>query len=147
MWRKLPTPTILQTRRTSRATKLEPAGIKRKALQVGQGGGRRGGARRATISRKPRRRVHCASHARNLGLLRRHAHRQLGLGQMTALNREWRHVLPWVSWSTMRLQLNIMCRITKSESWTMSVTKTTLSSFKVWWKPFIFGTPLFKRSF
>lgn len=108
---------------------------------------RRGGARRATIARKPRRRVHCATHARNLGLLRRHAHRQLGLGQMTALNREWRHVLSWVSWSTMRLQLNIMYRITKSESWTMSVTKTTLLSFKVWLKPFIFGTPLFKRLF
>lgn len=81
-------PNSLLARRTSRATKLEPAGIMRKDLQVGQGDGRRGGARRATIARKPRRRVHCASHARNLGLLRRHAHRQLGLGQMTALNRE-----------------------------------------------------------
>lgn len=39
------TPNSLLARRTSRATKLESAGIKRKALQVGQGGGRRGGAR------------------------------------------------------------------------------------------------------
>lgn len=67
------TPNSLLARRTSRATKLEPAGIKRKDHQVGQGGGRRGGARRATIARKPRRRVHCASQARNVGLLRRHA--------------------------------------------------------------------------